>query len=87
MIIARDNGNLEIYQLNNIDPLNKEPELKYMTCLDESITSLASGCVVSTEVPDILITTYSGKVIGLADPAQARSQPGKVKKIKKGKRV
>ena len=44
-------------------------KLMYLTYLDESITSLCSGGVASPEVPDIHITTYLRKVVGLADPA------------------
>eukprot|EP00760_Papus_ankaliazontas_P031735 PhM_4_TR5427/c1_g1_i1/m.69387/K16749/BBS7; Bardet-Biedl syndrome 7 protein len=73
---ARDDGKVDIY---TIDPTgNTDPLLIHTEGLVETVTGLDGGFIVSTQKPDVVCNTYSGKVVALVnnyDDAQVATEP------------
>lgn len=59
--IGRDDGTIEVYSFDRTG----DPRLTYKRGLTESVTSLDGGAVTRPDQPDLLVATYSGKVIAL----------------------
>ena len=63
-IVVRDDGSVEIYSYEHKNPV---PTLRFETKIDESITGVDVGHISSPTQQEILLTTYSGKVLTLID--------------------
>ncbi|XP_019866840.1 Bardet-Biedl syndrome 7 protein homolog [Aethina tumida] len=64
LIVGRQDGNVEVYNLNMFDPLDKPILIYEMNC-NESVTGMQTGIVGCQGYEEILIVTYTGRVIGL----------------------
>jgi len=63
-IVARDDGTIEIYSYEHKSPV---PILRYETKLEEAITGIDVGHITNGIKQEILLSTYSGKIISLQD--------------------
>jgi len=61
--LYRDDGTLEIWGL---DPDGGEPSVEFDKHVKESITAVDSGFVLSLNSEDIVVSTYSGKVVAFS---------------------
>ncbi|KAJ8676518.1 hypothetical protein QAD02_012305 [Eretmocerus hayati] len=63
LIVGRQDGSVEVYTL----PADEEivPMLRFRYSAGESISTVIGGTVGSAEYPELLVTTYSGKIFGL----------------------
>lgn len=67
LIVGRDNGHLDVYQWNP----NGKPFILANEQVNESITSVDTGYVTGITDQDIIISTYSGKIVAFhCDPDQ-----------------
>lgn len=64
MVVGRDNGVVQLFEFSD-DVTRVAPTLCAMFTAGESISSVQIGFVSSPESPEILVTTYSGRVFGL----------------------
>jgi hypothetical protein len=71
-ILARDDGTVEIYSYDHKSPY---PILRFETKIAESITGLDLGYISTPGKQEILITTYSGKVMILVEKSAASKMP------------
>eukprot|EP00742_Colponemidia_sp_Colp-10_P003875 GILJ01004126.1.p1 GENE.GILJ01004126.1~~GILJ01004126.1.p1 ORF type:complete len:722 (+),score=149.58 GILJ01004126.1:87-2252(+) len=72
ILIGRDDGSVEVYGFD----MSSEPALQFKTQLSESITSLDAGCISNSGYDELVVSTYSGKVVALSsDPSAAGSAP------------
>mmetsp|Transcript_16876 Transcript_16876/g.20317 ORF Transcript_16876/g.20317 Transcript_16876/m.20317 type:complete len:715 (+) Transcript_16876:403-2547(+) len=62
LIVGRDNGLVEMFVFDG----PKEPKVIYKRSLNESVTSMGSGFVTDGSVEDLVVVTYSGKVIAFS---------------------
>lgn len=62
LIVGRNDGEVEVYSYND----NDEPVLRFSYNCGESITSVQGGVVGTAGYDEILVTTYSGWVMGLS---------------------
>ncbi|CAD7927953.1 unnamed protein product [Amoebophrya sp. A120] len=73
LCVAREDGTLEIWNLSGQDANQLDPSacrLMFETQLGECVRSLDVGTVALGEYKDLVVSTYSGKVLGFtADPA------------------
>lgn len=63
-IVARDDGTIEIYSYQHNSPV---PILRFETKVTESITGIDIGFISSPARQEILVSTYSGKIMGLVE--------------------
>ena len=63
-ICARDDGTVEIYSYEHQSPV---PIIRFETKVSESITGIDAGFVTSGSKQEVLISTYSGKIMTLVD--------------------
>ncbi|XP_001603197.1 Bardet-Biedl syndrome 7 protein homolog [Nasonia vitripennis] len=63
LIIGRQDGSVEVYTLPQDE--DTAPLLRFKYNAGESISTLSGGIISSSEYPELLVTTYSGKVFGL----------------------
>lgn len=75
MIIARDDGSIEIYSYEHQSPI---PLLRFETKVSESITGIDVGYITNPNKQDIIATTYSGKIISLLEKATSKIRQPKV---------
>jgi len=68
IIVGRDSGSVEIW---GFDISTTEPVLQYCDVIHESITSVTSGKVLSPANTDIMVSTFSGRVIALTPAISA----------------
>jgi Bardet-Biedl syndrome 7 protein len=59
MAVGRDDGSLEVYRMTPA----AEPEMIWSRDLNESITAIDTGAVVGANSNEIVLSTYSGKVV------------------------
>ena len=71
VVIGRDNGSLEVYTLDK----NGEPQRVYQRDLNEAVQSVKHGCV-STANPELLVHTFSGKVLAFKPGADTQTIDG-----------
>eukprot|EP00759_Apiculatamorpha_spiralis_P033810 PhF_6_TR35006/c0_g4_i1/m.50926/K16749/BBS7; Bardet-Biedl syndrome 7 protein len=74
IVAARDDGVLDVFSMNQ----NAVPTLVHSEPLQETVTGIDGGFIVSTQQTDIVCNTYSGKVIALInayDEAKAAEAP------------
>mmetsp|Transcript_123143 Transcript_123143/g.394370 ORF Transcript_123143/g.394370 Transcript_123143/m.394370 type:complete len:771 (+) Transcript_123143:98-2410(+) len=81
ILVGREDGNLEVWSLGEgaMSPSAARleqvpPTLTYETCLQESIQGMGSGNITGGEHNELVVTTYSGKVLGFT-PSQAARDP------------
>ncbi|XP_011498445.1 PREDICTED: Bardet-Biedl syndrome 7 protein homolog [Ceratosolen solmsi marchali] len=63
LIIGRQDGSIEVYTLPSDEDIL--PLLRFRYNAGESISSVIGGIISSDDCPELLVTTYSGKVFGL----------------------
>jgi hypothetical protein len=63
ILLTRDDASLEYYTPN----INGELELQNKTMLNEAITGLGAGKISSPSMNEFVISTYSGRVLGIMD--------------------
>ncbi|CAI2359386.1 unnamed protein product [Moneuplotes crassus] len=63
IIIAREDGSLEIYSFNE----GEKPYQKYCLNFQESIVGIGIGNISRTDYKEIVVSLFSGKVAGLLD--------------------
>lgn len=68
IMIARDDASLELYSLN----VNGEMEMQYRQVLKEAVTGIDSGQISKSNLNEFIITTYSGRVMGISEPDEER---------------
>jgi len=71
-VVARDDGAVEVYAYEHKSPV---PLLLFETRVDAAVTGLDVGFVTSAHKQEVLLCTYSGKVLALV-PAEAAKQAG-----------
>lgn len=64
LIVARDNGVIEIYSYQEGNPF---PTICFETQIQSTITSIDVGFVTMANSKDILISCYDGKIMALVD--------------------
>lgn len=64
LIVARDDGSIEIYTYEHQNPI---PTLRFETQISESITGIDVGYITNPHKQEILISCYSGKIMSLVD--------------------
>ena len=63
LLIGRDDGLVEVWSFD----MGDEPKLSFERSLNESVTSIASGCVSNVGGYDeVVVSTYSGKIISFS---------------------
>jgi len=86
LIIGRDDGLLEVWSFD----MGPHPKLVFERALHESLTSVDCGLVCNTNYDEVVVATYSGKVISFssqpsgAETDEPAEQPEK-KTSKKGR--
>ncbi|XP_028401349.1 Bardet-Biedl syndrome 7 protein homolog isoform X1 [Dendronephthya gigantea] len=75
VIIGREDGTVEVYGFDEMEtPVHR---FKYST--SESVTSICGGCVGTAGYDEIVMSTYSGWVMGLTtEPQEKEAGPSKV---------
>ncbi|DBB10076.1 hypothetical protein WJX82_004052 [Trebouxia sp. C0006] len=71
VVIGRDTGSLEVYGFDQ----HHQPALIFQTSLEESISSIDGGFFTSPNVQDVLVQTYSGKVVAFSEEEVGSFQP------------
>ena len=71
VIVGHDNGSLEVFAMDK----NEEPQRVYQRDLNEAIQSVQSGCV-TTANPELVVHTFSGKVLGFRPGADTQTIDG-----------
>jgi len=71
LIVARDNGRIEIYNYVNDNPY---PTLCFETQIKSTITGFDVGYVTMANSKDILLTCYDGKILALVDSKKFKKQ-------------
>ena len=64
LVVARDDGRLEIYTYQNSNPF---PTLCFETQIKSTITSIDAGHITMTNSKDIILSCYDGKIIVMVD--------------------
>mmetsp|Transcript_38791 Transcript_38791/g.74315 ORF Transcript_38791/g.74315 Transcript_38791/m.74315 type:complete len:719 (+) Transcript_38791:332-2488(+) len=65
LVLGRDNGSLEVYafdESNHAAPL----KLLFKKALNESITTLGAGLITDAALEDVVVSTYSGKILAMS---------------------
>ncbi|CDW85212.1 bardet-biedl syndrome 7 protein [Stylonychia lemnae] len=70
-IVVRDDSSVEIYSYEHKSPI---PILRFETKLDESITGIDVGFITNPQRQEILLSTYSGKIMSLVDKGGLNKQ-------------
>ena len=83
MIVGRDDGTIQIYQIE--DAFNPINVLLAKATTDESITGLDVGPIRDPAVPEIVIATYSGRVMSYWDSRKLDINDPKIKQAKLNK--
>jgi hypothetical protein len=67
-VVGRDNGDVEIYAF---EPTLTSPlKLLYKKAMNECVTSVEAGFITDTTLEDIVLATYSGKVVALSQSTE-----------------
>jgi len=73
LIIGRDDGQLEVWSFD----MGPNPKLVFEKALQESITSVDCGLVTNANFDEVVIATYSGKVVSFStQPGGIESEEG-----------
>jgi hypothetical protein len=68
ILIARDDASLELYSMN----VNGEMELQFRQVLKEAVTGIDCGQISKANLNEFLISTYSGRVMGISEPEEEK---------------
>jgi Bardet-Biedl syndrome 7 protein len=68
MLVGRDDGTLEIWSMD----MGVEPSLIFSKCINESISGVECGLITAAASEDVLLSTFSGKIIAFS----AATAPG-----------
>ncbi|XP_047545784.1 Bardet-Biedl syndrome 7 protein homolog isoform X1 [Vanessa atalanta] len=63
LAVGRHDGSIQLY-LVSMDDLSEKPRLKFTYFSGEPVTSVCGGCI-GTDEPELLVTTFSGRIFGL----------------------
>ncbi|CAH2091988.1 unnamed protein product [Euphydryas editha] len=63
LAVGRHDGSIQLY-LTNPENLKEKPRLKFTYFSGEPVTSVCGGCI-STNEPELLVATFSGRIFGL----------------------
>ncbi|XP_052738247.1 Bardet-Biedl syndrome 7 protein homolog [Bicyclus anynana] len=63
LAVGRHDGSIQLYLINT-ENLKEKPRLKFTYFCGEPVTSVYGGCI-GTEEPELLATTFSGRIFGL----------------------
>ncbi|XP_012279975.1 Bardet-Biedl syndrome 7 protein homolog isoform X2 [Orussus abietinus] len=63
ILVGRLDGSVDVYALSEDE--DTPPALRYHYNCGESVTSVAGGMIGTLGYPEILVTTYSGRIFGL----------------------
>jgi hypothetical protein len=77
--VGRDDGNFEVWTLGDAaghSDAGGAPTLLYETCLTESVQAIDSGNITGSEFNELVVTTFSGKVIGFTPDTAAQDPTG-----------
>ena len=64
--MARDDGCIEFYTYQHKSPV---PLLRYELKIEEAITGIDAGFITNHTKQEVLLSTYSGKIISLMNKA------------------
>jgi hypothetical protein len=64
LIVARDDGHIEIYTYVNRNPF---PTLCYEKQIKSTITGIDAGHITMSTTKDVLLSCYDGKILALID--------------------
>jgi hypothetical protein len=67
--VARDDGSIEVYSYEHKSPV---PSIRYDTKIEEAITGIDVGFITNPHRQEVLISTYSGKIISLMDKTSSK---------------
>eukprot|EP01061_Rhynchopus_euleeides_P004259 TRINITY_DN13524_c0_g2_i1.p1 TRINITY_DN13524_c0_g2~~TRINITY_DN13524_c0_g2_i1.p1 ORF type:complete len:769 (+),score=341.13 TRINITY_DN13524_c0_g2_i1:81-2387(+) len=67
IVVGRDDGNLEVH---GYDLGNDQPVPSFKSAGNESIQGVASGCIMNMDREDVVVATYTGKIVGYINDAQ-----------------
>lgn len=73
LFIGRDNGDLELYTFD----VSTAPTKAFSKSLNESVTGIRTGNVLSGVTNDIVATTYAGKILAFHDKNASASERAK----------
>jgi Bardet-Biedl syndrome 7 protein len=68
IVVGRDDGVVEVYSMDD----SNQPRLKYTHVLSESVTGVNGGVVGSAHYEEVVVCTYSGRLIGLTREPQSQ---------------
>ncbi|KAK3724948.1 hypothetical protein QZH41_017162, partial [Actinostola sp. cb2023] len=72
VLIGRDDGLVQVFGFDEME----EPVQRYSQALNESVTSIAGGCVNTGGYDEVIVGTYAGWVVGLTtEPQQKEAGP------------
>jgi Bardet-Biedl syndrome 7 protein len=67
--VGRDDGTLEIWSCD----VGSEPSLIFSRCISESISSVGCGLITTPHSEDVIVASFSGKVIAFSAGSAARA--------------
>ena len=71
ILVGRDDGGVEVWSFD----MGPQPQIVFERALQESITYVEGGMVTSPNYDEVLVTTYSGKLISFSsEPSSAADQ-------------
>eukprot|EP00297_Palpitomonas_bilix_P004133 CAMPEP_0113915080 /NCGR_PEP_ID=MMETSP0780_2-20120614/30956_1 /TAXON_ID=652834 /ORGANISM="Palpitomonas bilix" /LENGTH=744 /DNA_ID=CAMNT_0000913455 /DNA_START=35 /DNA_END=2269 /DNA_ORIENTATION=+ /assembly_acc=CAM_ASM_000599 len=73
VVVGRDDGLVEVYCFD-VSP--RDPQMNFKRSVGESIRSLEAGHVSMTEYDEIIVATYSGKVMSYSNDVPAEDEAG-----------
>lgn len=85
ILVGRDDGGVEVWAFDT----GTQPQLVFERALHESITSIEGGLVTTPNFDEVIVTTYSGKVISFSsEPSSSNgmAEPGAAPDGAKGKK-
>ncbi|XP_019862996.1 PREDICTED: Bardet-Biedl syndrome 7 protein homolog [Amphimedon queenslandica] len=68
ILLGRSDGVMEIYSLDE----NNQPRIQFTHTFSESIASVCGGFVTTPSTPEVLVSTYSGKIHSLSSDNQSK---------------
>ena len=83
IMIARDDASLELYAMN----INGEMEMQWREVLKDAVTGIDCGLVSKANLNEFVVSTYSGRVMGIGErEEEKKGGEGKGRK-EKGKEI
>jgi Bardet-Biedl syndrome 7 protein len=74
VIVGRDDGRIEVFRFPSADAILSEPSKIFSKDIGESIRSVECGAVNTPEYNEILVASYSGKIISFTtEPIHVRA--------------